>query len=329
MDHTEQALEPQFEQQRMICACPQCDQWLELHEDHLDQAEGWVRCVRCEQVFLGLACLVEEEQHAGDAPLNASPYASARGQGSIHAAAMGDGAQSADQSADHSKPLSLDEFLYQRTLQNNKPAASQVQQGPVRQSPLGAKALALAREEVKAHPRKRSWGWAWLAALMVLGAVPLGFTLRFKNEVAALYPSLKPPLVKMCQALNCEVEWPRDLSALSIESSALEKEDLSDKEGRAPAQSGSSSNMPSPAKRFAYHLSLRIKNSFSYPVALPKVKLTLLDEKDQVLQVRTLVISVPQDPQVIRPGGLNPFVMPIDLEDAKILAPNGYRVELE
>ena len=329
MDQAQQALEPQFELQRMICACPKCDQSLELFEDQLDQAEGWVRCVRCEQVFLGLACLVEQEPPQTDAPFKSSFHLSARGQGSTQLGPLGDGAQSLDAS----KPMSLDEFLYQRTLHTNKPAVSQVQIDPVLQSPLGAKALALARGEVKAHPRKRSWGWVWFAILMVLGLVPLWFTLSFKNEVAALYPGLKPPLVKMCQAFNCEVEWPRDLSALSIESSALEKEELSDKEGRVTAQNSSSSNTQSntssSSKRFAYRLSLRLKNSFSYPVALPKVKLTLLDEKDQVLQELSLVISVPQDPQVIRPGGLNPFVMPIDVEDAKIRAPNGYRVELE
>ncbi len=320
MDQAQEAQEPQFEQQRMICACPKCNQSLELFEDQLDQAEGWVRCSSCEQVFLGLACLVEQEHSQTDAPFKSSFHPSARAQGSTQLEPLGEGAQGLDVS----KPMSLDEFLYQRTLHTHKPVAAATQQEDhLSASPLGARALTMAREEVRAHPRKRTWAWVWVwfAALIVFGLAPLGFTLRFKNEVAALYPSLKPPLVNMCQVLNCEVEWPRDLSALSIESSALEKEELLEKELRSNAQ-----NSP---KRFAYRLSLRLKNSFSYPVALPKVKLTLLDEKDQVLQVRSLVISVPQDPQVIKPGGLNPFVMPINLEDATILAPNGYRVELE
>jgi len=329
MDQPHQAREPQFESPRMICACPKCDQSLELFEDQLDQADGWVRCPRCEQVFLGLACLVEDEHHHGGAPNMSSFHPSARGQGNTSLGLSSAPLGNSDQSLDASKPLSLDEFLYQRSLQNTTLAAPHTQASQAPQSPMGAEALALARQEVGSHPRKRSWKFLGFAALIVLVLLPFWFTLSFKNEVAALYPNLKPSLVKMCQVLSCEVEWPRDLTALSIESSALEKEELLDKEGRPTTQSNASSSSASTPKRYAYHLSLRIKNSFSYPVALPKVKLTLLDEKDQVLQERTLLISAPQDPQVIKPGGLNPFVMPIVLDDAKILAPNGYRVELE
>jgi hypothetical protein len=157
--------------------------------------------------------------------------------------------------------------------------------------------------------------------LIFLFILPLGFTFRYRNEVAALYPGLKEPLVQMCQLLLCQVEWPRDISALSIESSALEKEALMDSEPKLAA--------PVRSARFKYHLNLRIKNSFSYAVAAPTLKLILLDERDQVLLEERLALVVDDKQAVIKPGALNQFLLPIHWDDASGHLPSGYRVELE
>ena len=288
-----------------LCKCPQCAQHLVLLDELLDQADGWVRCSNCEQVFLGLACLLDMPSVRDDQVFRQSIRKTERPQ----------------PIETHQQPISIDEFLYQKTIQNQTQAVSSGAYGERNQGHLGASALEQSREKAPTHGRKRGLGSVRWVALFLVMVLPLGFTYRFRNELAALHEGLKEPLVKMCEILNCQIEWPRDLSALSIESSSLEKEELSDKEVK--------SNATGSLKRYRYHLSLRIRNSFSYALALPSVKLVFLDEKDQVIDQRTLELTLMQGPPVIKPGGLNQFLVPIPMEDLPALVPNGYRIELE
>ena len=344
--------------QRLICACPKCDQHLFLMDDQLEAAEGWVRCSTCEQVFLALACLLDVQR----SPLKAQGRPSWEGKLEDPHGESGLGLHASRQEmafAEPSKghgpgPMSIDEFLHQQSLtptthQLANTLSKKIDSGAVSQdaptfephadralqqalepshpygSAAGMVALEHARQEVRAHPRAPQPGGAvygFIGLLIFLFVLPLGFTFRYRDEVAALYPGLKEPLVQMCQLLSCQVEWPRDLSALSIESSALEKEDLIEKDPKL----GALVRTP----RFKYHLSLRIKNSFSYPVATPTLKLILLDERDQVLLEERLSLVFDSKDAVIKPGGLNQFLLPIHWEeDASGHLPSGYRVELE
>ena len=288
-----------------ICECPQCAQHLVLFDEFLDQADGWVRCGNCEQVFLGLACLIERSNATDDQALNRNISKSERSK-PFEA---------------HQQPISIDEFLYQKTIRNQTQPVNSDTSGSRSSRHEGASALEHAPKEAGAQARNLRFGFLrWTAALLVM-VLPFGFTYRFRNELAALHEGLKEPLVKMCEILKCQIEWPRDLSALSIESSSLEKEELAEKDAK--------SNAAGSLKRNKYQLSLRIRNSFSYPMALPRVKLVFLDEKDQVTDQRTLELSVIEGPQVIRPGGLNQFLVPIHMENLPGRVPNGYRIELE
>lgn len=318
--------------QRLMCACPKCTQRLWLIEDQLDAAEGWVRCSSCEQVFLALACLLDAQSASKYANMAWGP--SEQGTGHLKDQPMLGKSSERDSHSSTAKPISIDEFIQQQSQASSKRDSdqslpSQPSELSSRTSPLAHGSsnawleLEHAREEVRVHPRASSQRQGWflyLGLLVFLVVLPLVFTFRFKNEVAALYPGLKAPLVQMCQWLQCQVDWPRDLTALSIESSSLEKEELRDE--LLP-------NAQSKAKRYQYQLSLRIKNSFSYPLAAPRIKLTLLDERDQVLSEQLLDLPVSQDSPVIKPGGLNPFLLPLTAPDSSVLLPSGYRVELQ
>jgi len=330
--------------QRLTCACPKCAQLLVLMDDQLDAAEGWVRCSNCEQVFLALACLLDANSWGPNGGAHSSKGGNASGvvtntntnanaNANSHANSRANAPQqgpSSQPNADPNtatpnalRPISIDEFLHRQSLVNSsKQQASGHHQYP--EPSLGMRVLEQAREEVRVHPRQtktRSWMFWNVGLLMALVLLPLVFTLRFRNEVAALYPGVKPTLVQICQWLQCQVEWPRDLSALSIESSSLEKEELSDAEAQ---QSASAKN-----KRIKYHLSIRIKNSFSYPLAAPQIKLTLVDEKDQVLLEQRLGMPLGEEASVIKPGALNQFQLPIEWDSSQSRLPSGYRVELE
>jgi len=296
-----------FDEQSMtkLCKCPQCSQHLVLLDELLDRAEGWVRCSNCEQVFLAMVCLIDTPELKAEQAWSQAPKKP----------------QGATAFQEPQNPISIDEFLYQKTLRQQTHLPPPGPELGRSQGHSGASDLKHALNEVRSHKRKKGFGFWRVSLLCVVMVLPMWFTYRFRNELAALHSGLKEPLVKMCEILNCQIEWPRDLSALSIESSALEKEERPDKEGK--------SNVAGSSKRYKYLLSLRIRNSFSYPLALPKVKLLLLDEKDQVMYERTLELSLKEEPQVIKPGGLNQFLLPLNLEDAPSLVPNGYRIELE
>jgi len=310
--------------QRLVCACPKCAQRLVLMEDQLDAAEGWVRCFRCEQVFLALACLLDAKSVQRDE--NAQPKEVEQNKASPLSAAPGPLAASSVASPHGLQPISIDEFLHRQALVNSTHPQPEALGPPIEPSSdtMGMMGQVPAHEEVRVRPQRRNSRFGLYlngGLLFIFVLLPVSFMLRFRNEVAAFSPALKAPLVQVCHWLQCEVEWPRDLSALSIESSSLEKEELSEAE---PAQ-----NVPLKSKRVQFQLSLRIKNSFSYPLAAPQIKLTLLDERDQVLLEQKLLIPLAQDAPVIKPGALNQFLLPIDWDPSQGRLPSGYRVELE
>ena len=323
----EQRSSPEELRQRLTCACPKCAQWLALRDDQLDAAEGWVRCSSCDQVFLALACLLDAKSVEGAELLDADQHQRAYSNTDANApnfnTSVLNESSSSVSSGNAPRPINIDEFLRRQAVsKNQKAGVSDPVQG--RETSPAWEALEHAMEEVRVHPRaptRRSWVYWAVGLFIFLVLLPLAFTFRFRNEVAALYPGLKSPLVQMCQWLPCQVEWPRDLSALSIESSSLEKEE--------PNETDAQPNALGKNKPIKFHLSLRIKNSFSYPLAVPQIKLTLLDEKDQVLLEQRLAVPLKEEAPVIKPGALNQFLLPIEWDPSQSRLPSGYRVELE
>lgn len=316
--------------QRLVCACPKCAQRLVLMEDQLDAAEGWVRCFRCEQVFLALACLLDAKSVQRD--VNAQLKEVEQNKASALSAAPGPLAASSVASPQGLQPISIDEFLQRQALVNSTHPQPEALGQPIEHSldtmgkmgKMGMMGQVPTYEEVRVRPQRRNSRIGLYlngGLLFIFVLLPVSFMLRFRNEVAAFSPALKAPLVQVCHWLQCEVEWPRDLSALSIESSSLEKEEFSEAE--------TVQNVPLKSKRVQFQLSLRIKNSFSYPLATPQIKLTLLDERDQVLLEQKLLIPLTQDAPVIKPGALNQFLLPIAWDPSQGRLPSGYRVELE
>lgn len=149
----------------------------------------------------------------------------------------------------------------------------------------------------KAHAR---WNTPAMRMAFAGGAVALGgllgaqVALHHRDVVAARWPATLGPLTSACEWFGCQIEAPRRIEAVTVDSSAL-----------APARGGT-----------AYRLSLLLRNRGSLPVATPSIDLTLTDSSGQLIARRALS---PAD----FPGA--PAVIPADAEAPLqlLLASNG------
>jgi predicted Zn finger-like uncharacterized protein len=126
---------------------------------------------------------------------------------------------------------------------------------------------AQAREQARKSTGRRALARVAIGALAVLAVAQLLFLAR--AEIARRVPSTRPLWEAMCQPLHCTVAPPRDLDALQIESSQLQRQ-----EGDASDQ---------------YVLTATLHNRASGPVALPAIELVTTDLQDQLLARRALL----------------------------------------
>jgi predicted Zn finger-like uncharacterized protein len=110
----------------------------------------------------------------------------------------------------------------------------------------------------------RSEQWLTLVPVLLFCLV-LQMTLSQRDWLAARMPGLTPVLLALCAPLGCSVQPYRQLEAIAIESSALNRVDGS---------------------RFRFSVTLH--NSANWPVASPALELTLTDAQDQTLARRVL-----------------------------------------
>jgi len=123
------------------------------------------------------------------------------------------------------------------------------------------------REARWRRPRVR----AALAAACLVAALALAAQglVAQRDLVAARSPALRPLLAAACAALGCEVQAPRSLDALRVESSGvlrIEKSDL-------------------------YRLSVALRNLRPHEVAWPAFELALTDTQGQLIARRVLRAS--------------------------------------
>lgn len=119
---------------------------------------------------------------------------------------------------------------------------------------------------------------ALLAVLLLLG-LGLQVALDQRDRLAALEPSAKPWLQRLCQPIGCVVSPLRQLESLAIEGSSFQK--------MAPQ---------------AYRLAFALRNAGVLDVAAPAIELTLTDAQDQVLARRVLSAAELSMPAAIKAG---------------------------
>jgi predicted Zn finger-like uncharacterized protein len=163
------------------------------------------------------------------------------------------------------------------------------------------------REEARAAQWQRPRVRRALAVLALLLAVILGMqvAVQQRDELAARWPAAAPMLQSACNLLGCEIDAPRVLEALAVESSGLTRVD------GAPL----------------YRLQVALRNRATTAVLAPAFDLTLTDLRGDVVARRVLMPSDfgSQAPRRLAPGEDWSALAVLDLGDTRVA---GYTVEL-
>ena len=109
---------------------------------------------------------------------------------------------------------------------------------------------------------------AVLVTLALMGALALQVLLHERDALAARYPALLPALEVVCQGLDCQINPPRVIEAITIDSSSF-------------TQTGPD----------AYRLNVVLKNTRSAVVAMPALEVTLTGSQNEVLIRKVLLPS--------------------------------------
>ena len=187
---------------------------------------------------------------------------------------------------------------------------------PSRRGPPAAKSTAddgtlppfMVEEEV---PRRHPWLWA-LAVLFALAALAAQVVFRYRAELAAQVPGVRPSLESACRLLRCQVALPRRPELMSIESSDL----LADNR-----------------REGIIVLNVVLRNRARFAQDYPALELTLTDEGDRPLLRRVLTPRDYLDParaplalaEGIAPGGESALRVFIDSSRSRA---TGYRLYL-
>ncbi len=109
-------------------------------------------------------------------------------------------------------------------------------------------------------------GLGVFVAMALLVALALQVLLHNRDAWAARYPALLPTLEALCQKMNCQINPPRVIEAIEIDSSSF-------------AQTGPD----------AYRLTVVLKNSRLAAVAMPALEVTLTGSQNEVLMRKVLL----------------------------------------
>lgn len=176
-----------------------------------------------------------------------------------------------DEDADEAA-LSILEHSGSHTLEESRPHPDSSSFGPVSRTsqPPASNLPSFAREAdgvvhwKRQRPVVRRLTIAAAIALPLLLAAQVALFNR--NLVAARWPATAEVLRAVCAPLGCTVEAPRQLDAMTVESSGLSRID-----GTA-----------------LYRLQVAIRNRAAWPVAMPAFDLTLTDTRGEVVSRRAL-----------------------------------------
>jgi predicted Zn finger-like uncharacterized protein len=316
-----------------ITRCPECETRFKVSEEQLAAHEGLVRCGRCQHVFNAREHLQAEEPSPQlNLPIE-EPSAATEdtvadtGVPAIDEVAAPDteligpaaDAEAAPREATEPEPdESGNSNTGEEPVIDGEPGQPDLRPIP-NLSELEEAPATLAQQvrfvedaaEDLAPPapvtRKRKTA-ALFAALLILLLLAQGIYF-LRHTLAAKLPGLKPMLNGYCALLSCTVDLPREVDALSIESSELEAD----------------------AKLVnVITLHALLRNRSGHTQAWPSLELTLTDLRDQVIARRAFhPTDYLRDKEALQKGiGRNreqEIALRLDTSD---LRPSGYRLLL-
>ena len=180
-------------------------------------------------------------------------------------------------------------------------------QAPAQAAPAPARA-----EEpsfVRAARRQAFWRSApvrvslWVLCVLLTGLLAVQIAWHERDRLAAQTPALRPLLIQLCAALDCELHPYRHIAAVLIDSSGLSKGGSGD----------------------SYQLQVTLKNTSVVDVAMPALELSLTDAQEAVLVRRVLLPDEWGGPAVLPATSEWSVRTPVALQGAASQL-SGYRV---
>jgi predicted Zn finger-like uncharacterized protein len=258
----------------LITRCPACGTMFKVVPDQLRISEGWVRCGNCAEVFDATASLLPPESagdqqavshahgHEGDSAAEAQPVAPASTVAPVPAPIPA--ATSAPVVTRASAPADAADSIAAPPLYPWFP--SEVQDSQLqRESRIEEEEPDLDSVSFVRHARRKAmWRRPLVRALLLLvmlllaGLLALQYAVQERDKLAVTQPALRPWLQVLCAQLRCEIQPPRQIDAVVIDSSSFNR-----------------------LRADAYRLSFSLRNQAAMQVAMPSIELTLTDSQDQ------------------------------------------------
>ena len=161
--------------------------------------------------------------------------------------------------------ITVPEACIQSAAISTKLATDQLESGDVAVVPATELSSPADHFGVQLSTRKTSRWWLIPNALLLL--LLLGqFVHAYRTEIFIAFPAFQPALDSYCDLMQCDIDLPRHLHLLSLESSDL--------------------RVSSPAEPDVVALSAIIRNHAPFPQALPALLLTLTDSDEKPLARR-------------------------------------------
>ncbi len=169
----------------------------------------------------------------------------------------------------------------------------------------------LAPSFVRAAERAARWQRPVVRRLTIAAALALPLllgaqvALHHRDLLAARWPGTADLLGVLCASLQCSVQAPRALDAVSVESSGLTRVE------RAPL----------------YKLQVAVRNRAAWPVAMPSLDLTLTDPRGEVVTRRVLRASElgAAAPEALAAGAEWSALATLDVGERRV---TGYTIDL-
>lgn len=278
-----------------ITQCPACETQFKVAPDQLKISEGWVRCGQCQHVF-DASLNLQPWWPEPEPQLEPEPQSDFESE--IQAPMVADLAtepaeqamQQAQESKESQEPIFDTDFDPSR-FEQAVPKAPETQpplalnsdeiwattpDPLVHDSPTNPDTPSAAETQplpsfMKRAMEKAYWHQTWVRLTLysliaiLLAGLGLQWFYRNKDELAANHESIRPLLQSACVALGCQVNLPRKLSEVVIDSSSFVRRE---------------------SNRFDFQLMLR--NRADVEVVMPTLELTLTDIENQVIARRMI-----------------------------------------
>lgn len=295
----------------LVTRCPTCGTVFRVQPAQLSARGGRVRCGKCATVFDGVAGLLAE----GPAPTGLPEPSPQLGlfDPSRRPAAAPEPTAAPRRVA---PALNVPARPPAPAATATPPAAAA--SAPVRAVAPRPRALPLDEPDLEVDflvdekPRPAyTFLWSFLALLALLALLGQA-AYRYRTEIAAQVPAVRPALAAACETLGCELRLPHRPELMSIESSDLQAD---------------------PKRENVIVLSAVIRNRARFAQEHPALELTLTDGADRALVRRVLLPSDYLDPLravELRTEGIAPgaeALLRVSLDASRVRA-TGYRLYL-